>query len=46
MRVAFFDLAYSKEVATDLLQVQQAQARIDARKTIVAGATSITADAI
>jgi regulator of protease activity HflC (stomatin/prohibitin superfamily) len=45
LRVSFFDLSYSREVATSLLQVQQAQARIDARKIIVEGATSITSDA-
>jgi hypothetical protein len=40
------DLAYSAEIAPQMLVRQQAQAIIDARKTIVAGAVGIVSDAM
>ena len=46
LRMDFIDISYQAEVAAQLLQVQQAQARIDARKLIVAGAVEITHGAI
>ena len=46
LRMDFIDIAYHAEVAAQLLQVQQAQARVDARKLIVAGSVEITHGAI
>lgn len=46
LRMVFIDIAYVPEIAAQLLQVQQAQARVDARKTIVAGSVEITHGAI
>jgi len=46
LRMDFFDIAYHTEIAAQLLQVQQAQARVDARKLIVAGSVEITHGAI
>lgn len=40
------DLAYSTEIARQMLIRQQAEAMVDARKTIVAGAVDIAHDAI
>ncbi len=40
------DLAYSAEIAPQMLVRQQAQAIIDARKTIVSGAVGIVSDAL
>jgi len=40
------EFSYHVEVAQSLLQVQQAQAKVDARKLIVEGATSIVDDAL
>jgi len=45
-RMDFTELSYAPGVASGLLQVQQAQARVDARKVIVQGAVEITHDAI
>ena len=39
-------IAYHPEVAQSLLQIQQAQAKVDARKLIVEGAVSIVKDAL
>lgn len=46
LRMEFIDMSYHSEIANQLLQVQQAQARIDARKLIVAGSVEITHGAI
>ena len=46
LRMDFIDISYHAEIAAQLLQVQQAQARIDARKLIVAGSCEITHGAI
>jgi len=46
LRMDFIDISYHAEVAAQLLQVQQAQARVDARKLIVAGSVEITHGAI
>jgi regulator of protease activity HflC (stomatin/prohibitin superfamily) len=46
LRMDFIDISYHAEVAANLLQVQQAQARIDARKLIVAGSVEITCGAL
>ena len=40
------DLAYAQEIAPQMLVRQQAQAIVDARKTIVAGAVGIVSDAL
>ena len=40
------DLAYAPEIASQMLVRQQAQATVDARKTIVSGAVSIACDAL
>jgi regulator of protease activity HflC (stomatin/prohibitin superfamily) len=40
------DLAYAPEIASQMLVRQQAQAMVDARKTIVSGAVSIACDAL
>jgi hypothetical protein len=40
------DLSYSSEIAPQMLVRQQAQAIVDARKTIVAGAVGIVSDAL
>jgi len=40
------DLSYSSEIAPLMLVRQQAQAVVDARKTVVAGAVGIVADAL
>ena len=40
------DLAYAPEIAPQMLVRQQAQAIVDARKTIVAGAVGIVSDAL
>ena len=42
----FVELSISSEMAVQLLQVQRAEARIDARKKIVEGAVGITAEAL
>jgi hypothetical protein len=42
MRIDLIEVAYHQEVAAQLLQVQQAQARIDARSAIVRGSVEIT----
>jgi len=39
-------IAYHAEVAQSLLQIQQAQSKVDARKLIVEGAVSIVQDAL
>lgn len=46
LRMDFIDISYHAEVAAGLLQIQQAQARVDARKLIVAGSVDITHGAI
>jgi regulator of protease activity HflC (stomatin/prohibitin superfamily) len=46
LRMDFIDIAYHSEIAAQLLQVQQAQARVDARKMIVEGSVKITSGAI
>lgn len=40
------DLAYASEIAPQMLVRQQAQAIVDARKTIVAGSVGIVSDAL
>jgi hypothetical protein len=40
------DLAYAPELASQMLVRQQAQATVDARKTIVSGAVAIACDAL
>ena len=40
------ELSYSPEVASSLLQIQQAAAKVDARKLIVEGAVNIVSDAM
>jgi len=40
------DLAYAPEIASQMLVRQQAQATVDARKTIVSGAVAIACDAL
>jgi len=46
MRADFIDLSYSTAMTMSLLQVQKAEARLDARSKVVEGAVSITHDAI
>lgn len=46
LRMDFVDLSYSSEMAKQLLQVQRAEARIDARGKIVEGAVQITSGAL
>lgn len=46
MRADFIDIAYSTEMTMSLLQVQKAEARLDARAQVVEGAVSITHDAL
>jgi len=45
-RMELMEFSYHVEVAQSLLQVQQAQAKVDARKLIVEGATGIVDDAL
>lgn len=44
--VNIIDLAYAPEIASDMLQVQQANAFLNARKKIVKGATGVAIEAI
>jgi regulator of protease activity HflC (stomatin/prohibitin superfamily) len=43
VRMELMEVSYAAEVATAMLQVQQAQAKIDARELTVAGSVAITA---
>lgn len=45
-RMDLMEIAYHAEVAQSLLQIQQAQSKVDARKLIVEGAVSIVQDAL
>ena len=45
-RMDLMEIAFSPEVAGSLLQIQQAQAKVDARKLIVDGAINIVSDAL
>ena len=46
VRMEFMEVSYHVEIAQSLLQIQQAQSKIDARKLIVTGAVSIVHDAL
>jgi Zn-dependent oligopeptidase len=46
LRMELMEFAYHPEMAQALLQVQQAQAKIDARKLIVEGGVLIVKDAL
>ena len=46
MRMELMEFSYHPEMAQALLQVQQAQAKIDARKLIVEGGVLIVKDAL
>ena len=46
MRIDFIDISYSSEMTLSLLQVQKAEARLDARSKVVEGAIAISSDAI
>lgn len=45
-RMDLMEIAYTPDVASSLLQIQQAGAKVDARKLIVQGAVDIVSDAI
>ena len=42
IRMELMEVSYASEVAQSMLQVQQAQAKIDARELLVAGSVAIT----
>jgi hypothetical protein len=46
MGFTFTDISYQTHIAASLLQIQQAQARVEARKKIVEGSVMITHEAI
>lgn len=46
MGFTFTDISYQTHIAASLLQIQQAQARVEARKKIVEGSVTITHEAI
>ncbi|MEL6735248.1 MAG: hypothetical protein AAFO98_05100 [Pseudomonadota bacterium] len=46
LRMELMEFSYHSEVAQGLLQIQQAQAKIDARKLIVEGGVLIVKDAL
>lgn len=46
IRMELMEVSYASEVATSMLQVQQAQAKIDARQLTVAGSVAIAAGGI
>lgn len=46
LRMELMEFSYHTEVAQGLLQIQQAQAKIDARKLIVEGGVLIVKDAL
>ena len=46
LRMELMEFSYQQEMAQALLQVQQAQAKIDARKLIVEGGVLIVKDAL
>jgi hypothetical protein len=46
LRADFIDLSYSTAMTMSLLQVQKAEARLEARSKVVEGAVEITNDAI
>ena len=45
MRMEIMEFSYHKEIASSMLQVQQAEAKIEARKLIVEGAVKIVKEA-
>lgn len=46
LRMELMEFSYHAEVAQGLLQIQQAQAKVDARKMIVEGGVLIVKDAL
>ena len=40
------EMSYTREVAHDMLQIQQAQAQVDARKLIVEGAVDLVRESL
>ena len=46
LRMELMEFSYHAEIAQSLLQIQQAQAKIEARKLIVEGAVLIVRDAL